>query len=105
MTREIADSLPAALAEQGFYRSGERLIAPHGTLWLTRGLLEDEAVFFVLRREAAARLARRRKSYQSAYDWECAREDAECLLAALEMLSLPEPLPLPQPLPLLAGAA
>lgn len=81
----------AALSEQGFYRSGERLIAPNGTLWLSRAMLEC-AGLDGLRGEASRRLRRKlhqRKSYESIHDWQCAVEDAESLLAALDQLPVP----------------
>ena len=77
-----------ALAEQGFYRSGERFIAPNGTLWLNRAMLECSGVRG-LRTEAVRRLGkkqRQKKSYESVYDWQCAVEDTESLIAALDAL-------------------
>jgi hypothetical protein len=78
----------AALAEQGFYRSGERLMAPNGTVWLSRPML-DLCGVDGLRREATRRLSkklRQQRSYESAYDWQCAVEDVQSLLSALDQV-------------------
>ncbi len=78
--------LVTALAEQGFHKSGERLIAPHGTLWISPPMLEYAGIEG-LRYEARRRLARarrQRKLFQSEYDWDCALEDAESLMQALD---------------------
>jgi hypothetical protein len=87
----------AALAEQGFYRSGERLMAPNGTVWLSKPMLELCGVDG-LRTEARQRLSRKlrqRRSYESSYDWQCAVEDVQSLLGALDQVHQarePEPL-------------
>jgi hypothetical protein len=88
---DIHDRLVSALSEQGFYRSGERLIAPNGTLWVSRPMLELEGLDG-LRYEARRRLGkklRQRKSYESTYDWQCALEDVESLLVALDGVHAP----------------
>lgn len=88
---DIHDRLVSALSEQGFYRSGERMIAPNGTLWVSRPMLELSGLAG-LRREARQRLTkkrRQRKSYESAYDWQCALEDVEGLLVALDEIGEP----------------
>jgi hypothetical protein len=87
----------AALAEQGFYRSGERLLAPNGTVWLSQPML-DLCGVDGLRLEAGRRLSRKlrqRRSYESSYDWQCAVEDVQSLLSALDQVDearQPEPL-------------
>ena len=78
--------LCAALAEQGFCRSGERLVARHGTVWLSRPML-DVCGIEGLRIEAKRRLQRIRRQrhcFQHAYDWQCAIADSEALVVALE---------------------
>jgi hypothetical protein len=78
----------AALAEQGLNSSGERLVAPNGTLWLSRPML-DLCGLYGIRMEAERRLRRtrrHRRSYQSGYDWQCAMEDSEALLMALDQV-------------------
>jgi hypothetical protein len=88
VAEDNSSSLVAALAEQGFHRAGERLIAPNGTLWLSLPML-DTTLHSGLRLEAERRLRRslrQRKSYRSSYDWQCAVEDVECLLVALDSL-------------------
>lgn len=78
--------LVAALAEQGFYRSGERLVAANGTLWLSRPML-DYCGIDGLRIEAKKLLSRKlrqRKSFESEYDWQRAVEDIEGLMVALD---------------------
>ena len=83
---EQAIHLLEALRRQGFYRSGDRVVAPHATIWLAYDALpftDLEAIG----REAARRLGRKRRhrhQYLSPYDWDCAVEDAEALLDALD---------------------
>jgi len=74
-----------ALRKQGFYRSGNRMVAPHATIWLAHDALPFTDLE-ALGREAARRLGRKRRhrhQYLSPYDWDCAIEDAEALLEAL----------------------
>ena len=83
---DAASRLLEALRRQGFYRSGNRIVAPHATLWLPCDALPFTDLA-VLEREAARRLARKRRHrqfYASPYDWDCAMEDAEALLDAVD---------------------
>mgnify|MGYP003575739504 CR=1 FL=1 len=85
---DIDERLIQHLAEQGFYRSGERLIAPNGTLWVSRPMLELsglDGLRFEARRRLSKKL-RQRRSYESSYDWQCAIEDVEGLLYALDQV-------------------
>jgi hypothetical protein len=85
---DIDERLIHHLAEQGFYRSGERLIAPNGTLWVSRPMLELsglDGLRFEARRRLSKKL-RQRRSYESSYDWQCAIEDVESLLYALDQV-------------------
>jgi hypothetical protein len=79
------ERLLEVLHNQGFYRSGNRLVAPHATLWLSYEALPYTDLE-VLEREAARRLGRARRlrrAHYSPHDWDCAIEDAEALLEAL----------------------
>jgi len=83
---EQAIHLLEALRRQGFYRSGDRVVAPHATIWLAYDALPFTDLE-ALGREAARRLGRKRPhrhQYLSPYDWDCAMEDAEALLDALD---------------------
>ena len=82
---EQATHLLQALRKQGFYRAGNRIVAPHATIWLAYDALPFTDLD-ALGREAARRLGRKRRhrhQYLSPYDWDCAVEDAEALLDAL----------------------
>ncbi|MEZ4226399.1 MAG: hypothetical protein R3B13_35970 [Polyangiaceae bacterium] len=85
MQREGAVRLSKELVSRGWYQSGERLVAPNGTLWLP---VRDLCWLSLdgLTHEATQRLRRRkrgRKSYENLYDAFCAVDDAESLLDAL----------------------
>jgi len=85
LQREEVSRLWTELVGRGWYQTGERLVAPNGTLWLPiRGMqwLNLEG----LQREAEQRLRRRkrgRKAFQNQYDAFCAVDDAESLLDAV----------------------
>ncbi|MCA9594206.1 MAG: hypothetical protein KC776_12870 [Myxococcales bacterium] len=77
--------LIAVLTAQGWFRQGERWVAPNGTLWLTHYTLEVTDPETLLA-EVGRRLTRRRRqhrSFQSSYDADCSLEDAQGLAEAL----------------------
>ncbi len=85
MQREELEQLSTELFSRGWYQSGERLVAPNGTLWLPVHGMQWLSLDG-LQREAAHRLRRRkrgRKAFENRYDAFCAMDDAESLLDAL----------------------
>ncbi len=80
-----AAELLAVLRDQGWFRQGERWVAPNGTLWLTEytmQLSEPETLLAEVSRRLTRR-RRQRRSFQSTYDADRALEDAQGLAEAL----------------------
>ena len=80
-------TLAEALRRQGWYLQGERLMAPHATLWLPEPYLESLDCELV---EGQARRRYRRLSrcsyFRSSFDRDCALEDIQSLMDALAEL-------------------